>query len=82
MLLAEIFEKVKLENSASKLKYGPWAKIAERDQGAAVQGEYVEWHSAYCNGDVDGEHGEIAELLDLMNVCARRIMFVTGEGDA
>lgn len=82
MTLAEIFEKVKMENAQSKLKYGPWLKIAERDQGAAIQGEYVEWHRAYCLSDTDGEHGEIEELIDLMNVCARRIQFLTGEEDA
>ena len=84
MQLEEIFQKVKGENARSKEKYGLWK---DRPEGItvgwdAIHDEFDEWRIAYFNGDVHGEHGEIAELLQIMNVCARRIMFLQGETNA
>ena len=82
MLLSEIFDKVKMENAASKLKYGLWSSIPEPEQKEAIEGEMYEWQVAYFSSDVHGEHGEVAELIDLINTACRRIQFLTGEPDA
>lgn len=82
MTLPEIFTRVTAENAASKEKYGPWRDISIQDQADAIKDEFAEWYGAYVLNDTHGEHGEIAELVDLMNVCARRIMVLTNEQDA
>jgi len=82
MTMQEIFEKIKLENARSKEKHGMWRDTPRLDQGNAIYGEFIEWWRAYVAGDIDGEHGEKAELIQLANVCIRRIMALTGERDA
>jgi len=82
--LQEIFETVKSENARSKEKYGLWKDRPEgKDVGfEAISSEVDEWMSAFCKGDIHGPHGELAELYQIMNVCARRIMFLQGEDNA
>lgn len=82
MTFDQVIEKLKMENAASLLKYGLWKDIPTQEQADAIQGEYTEWYRAYIDGDIDGEHGEIAEAIDLMNVCMRRVMFLTGDPHA
>lgn len=82
MTLTEIFTRVTAENAASKEKYGPWRDIAEGEQAAAIRDEFAEWYAAYVQGDVDGPHGELRELVQLANCCVRRIQFLTGVRDA
>jgi len=82
MLLAEIFEKAKIENAQAIEKYGPWSGYNHHEQSEAVRDEFCEWYKAYCEGNHDGEHGEINELIDLINVACRRIMALTGEPNA
>ena len=86
MTLYEIFEKLKMEHAQSLAKHGKWKDLpaksaAERDwkQHDAIEGEFNEWCEAFGRNDINGEHGEIEELIDLMNVAARRIMVLTGE---
>jgi hypothetical protein len=82
MLISEIFEKVKVENALSKEKYGPWSDLSSNKHYGAIQSEFREWKSAFVECDTHGEHGEICELIDLINVACRRIQFLTGEADA
>lgn len=82
MTLNEIIEKLKLENARSKEKHGPWADMPEEKQFDAICDEVIEWVFAYCANNVHGDHGEIAELIQVANVCIRRVMALTGERDA
>lgn len=82
MLLNDIFEKVELENARSRQKHGPWQGTTDQYQRTAIRGEFREWHVASFAGQVEGEHGEIEEAIDTINVLCRRIMFLTGEVDA
>lgn len=79
MIMQEIFERVKGENARSLAKHGKWIDLPKEEQIAAVYGEVEEWLSAVGRHDIHGEHGEIVELVQVMNVCARRIMYLTGE---
>lgn len=79
MTLARIIEKLKAEHARSMLKHGKWADQPEEVQMKAIHGEFSEWSRAQVNGDIYGEHGEIAEAIQVMNVMARRIMYLTGE---
>lgn len=82
MTLDQIYEKLKMEHSRSWAKHGPWRELSHLDQKEAIEEEYEEWLLAYYGGDINGDHGEIAEALQLMNVLARRIMALTGERSA
>lgn len=79
MTLHQIFEQVKTEHARSLAKHGKWVGLRATDQGRAIQSEFEEWLDAFYRGDVSGDHGEVAELVQLMNVAARRIMYLTGE---
>jgi hypothetical protein len=78
----EIFQKVEAENARSKEKYGMWQDCSEEKQYMAIRGEFKEWNDAHCKGDIHGEHGEIIEAIQTINVLCRRIQFLTGEADA
>jgi hypothetical protein len=78
----EIFQAVESENARSKVKYGGWADLPAIDHKEAICGEHEEWLSAFYSGDIHGEHGELRELVQCVNVCVRRIQFLTGEADA
>lgn len=82
MTMQEIWEKIKLENARSKEKHGMWRDTSPLVQRSVIDSEFCEWWDACMAGDVDGEHGEKAELIQLANVCIRRIMALTGERDA
>lgn len=58
----------------SLAKHPTWDELSDADQRTAITGEYNEWLDAYYRCDVHGEHGEIAELLDLIVTAVRRIM--------
>ena len=79
MTLQEIFEKVKMEHARSMLKYGKWTEIPKDEQRKAIRREVREWITANRNHDIHGPHGEIVEAIQVMNVMARRIMYLTGE---
>lgn len=79
MTLAQIIEKLKMEHARSMEKHGKWKDVSSLDQADAIAAEYDEWERAYYSGDIHGEHGEIVELVQVMNVAARRIMYLTGE---
>lgn len=79
MTLWQIFEKLKTEHARSLAKHGKWVDMPEEKRLKAIHEEFSEWFRAQQAGDVDGPHGEIAEALQVMNVMARRIMFLTGE---
>jgi hypothetical protein len=83
MTLEEVMQALREENAASIKKHGLWTgNFDNSDQASAIRAEFTEWYSAYCSSDTDGEHGEIAELLDLANVCIRRIMYLAGDINA
>jgi hypothetical protein len=83
LTLEEVIQALREENAASVKKHGLWTgNYCDRDQADAIRDEFAEWFGAYCTSDTDGEHGEIAELLDLANVCIRRIMYLTGDINA
>jgi hypothetical protein len=80
MILQEIQEKDKTEHARSMAKHGKWkGNLDDQEQSEAIRLEFIEWYKSYVLSDIHGEHGEIAELIHLRNVCARRIMFLTGE---
>ena len=79
----EIFQKVESENARSKAKYGPWpGNFSSQEQGEAIRREFAEWYKAFIEGDIGGEHGELAELTHVINVAVRRIQYLTWEADA
>lgn len=80
--MQDFLELVKLKNAQGKLKYGMWADIPKEDQVEAITLEFGEWIKSLVLHDINGEHGEINELADLVNVCIRRAMYLTGEPDA
>jgi pyridoxal/pyridoxine/pyridoxamine kinase len=82
MLRAEIWQAVELENGKSKLKHGYWRETADQDQVKAILDEVAEGETAWIVDDVNGDHGEIAEAIQVINLMVRRIQFVTGERDA
>ena len=79
MTLNQIIEKLKMENARSMEIHGKWVDLPKEEQLAAVAGEFDEWLMAVAKHDINGEHGEVVELVHLMNVAARRIMYLTGE---
>ncbi len=82
MFIEQVFEHLKTVHARSKAKHGPWKGTPDKEQFTAVLSEVVEYVEAYSCKDVDGPHGEIAELFDIMNVAMRRILVLTGEPDA
>jgi hypothetical protein len=78
----EIFQAVEAENARSKAKYGMWGNLADVEHKDAIVGEHNEWLDAYYSGDIHGEHGELREAIQTINVLCRRIQFLTGEADA
>jgi hypothetical protein len=82
MQLAEIFEKVKAENARSKEEHGSWVHLDTGSQNIAIFDELIEWNEAQEARDTHGGHGEINEAIHVINVMARRIMYLTGEPDA
>ena len=69
MILQEIHEHDKTEHARSEHKHGKWKdRISDDRQFVAIEGEFEEWKQAYFEGDINGEHGEIQELLHLRNV--------------
>jgi hypothetical protein len=81
MLLQEIFERVKLVNAQAKQKHGSWVGTTNLYQQEAIRAEIQEYQDAVFEGNI-GEHGEIAEAIDAINVLCRRIQVLTGEPDA
>ncbi len=82
MLRAEIWARVELENACAKLKHGMWQNTRESKQAQAIFEEFGEWTAAWLVNDINGTHGEIAEAIQIINLMARRIQFLTGESDA
>lgn len=78
----EIFQKLETENARAKEKHGMWSSIPETEQATAIRNEFAEWYGAYVTSDINGEHGEIVELIQLAQCCFRRVQFLTGEADA
>jgi hypothetical protein len=78
----DIWQKVEKENARSKEIHGSWHKYTPDEQVDAIRNEWRETREAFKLGDVDGEHGEVAELVQLANLCFRRIQFLKGEADA
>ena len=64
----------------SAIKYPTWDEMEYYEQHMVIQDEYAEVEEAYLAGDIHGEHGQIAELLDLIVVCVRRIMELSKGG--
>lgn len=60
-LFNELMEKIK----ASLDSHGDWSDYSEKDIYAAVSGEFDEYWNAFVFGVIDGDHGQIAELLDV-----------------
>jgi hypothetical protein len=77
---AEIFHEILEECHSSIEKHGSWDGLSNQSQAAVIREEYREWQAAYFGGDVDGEHGEIKEAIQLINVLMKRIMMLTREG--
>lgn len=74
MKIEDVFAKLLTEHRRSNMKYPSWGTLDSVQHYDAIKEEFLEWSDAYLNGDEYGEHGEVAELYDLMNVCAKRIM--------
>jgi len=64
----------------SLAKYPTWLFMDNYEQHDVVKKEFKEVDEAYTRGDVNGEHGQIAELLDLIVVCVRRIIELSKGG--
>ena len=79
MTLHEIYEKLKGEHARSLMKHGKWKDLDPDTQRIAIENEVDEFLRAFYREDVHGPHGQIAELIQVMNVAARRIMYLTGE---
>lgn len=76
----QVFEKLKGEHARGLRKHGKWkGNYTDHEQSEAIRDEFAEWYAAYVISDINGEHGEMVELLHLMNVAMRRIMFLSGE---
>lgn len=75
----QIYERLKTEHAAALLKHGKWKDLEDGKQRKAILDELKEWEDAWFINDVHGPHGEIEELIDLINVAFRRIMYLTGE---
>ena len=80
--LSGIFAAVEKEFHRSKEKHGSWKGLSNFRQITAIRGEVSEWEVAFIFKDINGPHGEIAELVQVMNVCARRILYLKGSPDA
>lgn len=78
----DIWQKIETENARSKEIHGSWHDCTPEEQIDAIRDEYRECREAYRLRDVDGTHGEVAELIQLANLCFRRIQFLKGEADA
>lgn len=78
----DIWQKIEMENARSKEIHGSWHQYTPQEQREAIRNEYFETKEAFKLGDVDGTHGEVAELIQLANLCFRRIQFLKGEADA
>ncbi|HAS53491.1 MAG TPA: hypothetical protein DCS42_04825 [Nitrospiraceae bacterium] len=79
MDLQDIFKSVEAEHNHSLRKHGKWIDKPKNEQFEAIDEEIGEWKSAAKRHDIYGEHGEVAEAIQVMNVMARRIMYLTGE---
>jgi hypothetical protein len=66
-LLEELLEEIKvsIKGSGEKPARGDWSDYSEAEIFEAVAGEFDEFREAYVRGDLEGEHGQIAELLDV-----------------
>ena len=60
-LFNELMEKIK----ASLDSHGDWSDYSEDDIYGAVFGEVGEYWKAFVFGVIDGDHGQISELLDV-----------------
>ena len=67
-----VFKLVAEEYWFSMHKHGPWQDMEDAHQATAIRNEFTEWHNAWFASDVFGDHGELAELIDLINVAAKR----------
>jgi hypothetical protein len=64
------------------MKHGSWSGLDVVAQNVAIYSELKEWNDAQETGDIHGEHGEIAEAIQVINLMCRRIQYLTGEADA
>jgi len=64
----------------SAVKYPSWDTLDHYEQHQVIRDEFNEVDEAYKRGDINGPHGLIAELLDLIVVCVRRIMELSKGG--
>lgn len=66
-LLEELLEEIKvsIKGTGDKPARGDWSDYSEAEVFEAVAGEFDEFREAYVRGDLAGEHGQVAELLDV-----------------
>jgi len=64
----------------SVAKYPSWEGMENYEQHDVIKDEFDEVDKAYKRGDVNGKHGQVAELLDLIVVSVRRIMELSKGG--
>jgi len=76
MTLNQIVEKLKTEHARSQLKHGKWVGLSCRNQYSIIQSGVDKWTLAWMERDAQRE---VAELVQVMNRAARRIMYLTGE---
>jgi len=50
----------------------PWGHISHASQHRAIEHEHNEWLAAYCEGNVNGKHGERNKLIQMANACGKR----------
>lgn len=62
------------EAKGEKSTHGDWSDVCTDHQHKAVIDEMDEYRMAIINDDVDGPHGEIAELPQMANVAGKRWM--------
>jgi hypothetical protein len=76
MLLVKAFVKITEEFPRSLREHPPeeWAAMTPRQMFFAVQAENHEYLLAEAGGDMDGEHGMIAESVQCAVVAIRRVM--------
>lgn len=67
-----VFQRVAAAYWEGKRKHGDWSILPDDIQSSAVRNEFNEWRNAYYGCDIFGPHGEIEELIDLINVAGKR----------
>jgi hypothetical protein len=76
--LCQLCGKVPLDSNYNRLVLYDWSDYQGDDMYMAVKGEFDEFHKAWARNDIHGPHGQISELIDLINVSIKTILNLSG----